>query len=181
MRQFFIFDTETTGLATKRFLPNEKKSEVIEFFGHIVLEDGTVQDELEFLCKPGKGHPVDWKTTTRITGLTPDDVNGQPPFSEFVERVADFCGSAPPVAHNLSYDKDMVNIELSRIENAPELVWQKGFCTVEETMHIKGHRLSLSALHEHLFGEKFEGAHRARVDVNALTRCFLELLNRGDI
>jgi len=52
---------------------------------------------------------------------------------------------------------------------------------VQETEWIKGHRLSLSALHEELFGEPFSGAHRARVDVDALTRCFNELRQRGDI
>ncbi len=54
-------------------------------------------------------------------------------------------------------------------------------CTVESTEHIKGFRLTLTKLHEHLFGEAFPSAHRAENDVRPLTRCFIELYNRGII
>jgi hypothetical protein len=40
-------------------------------------------------------------------------------------------------------------------------------------------RLTLSNLHEHLFGEKFKDAHRARSDVMALVRVARELRRRG--
>jgi hypothetical protein len=38
--------------------------------------------------------------------------------------------------------------------------------------------MTMAGLHEYLFKEKFEGAHRARVDVQALKRCCLELMRR---
>ena len=62
-----------------------------------------------------------------------------------------------------------------------ECEWPRLCCTVENTEWLHGHRLSLSALHEELFGEPFSGAHRARTDVAALTRCYLELVKRGDL
>jgi hypothetical protein len=37
----------------------------------------------------------------------------------------------------------------------------------------------MSALHQHLFGEPFEGAHRAKQDTLALLRCCVELLHKG--
>jgi len=39
----------------------------------------------------------------------------------------------------------------------------------------------LSELYKHLFGEWFEGAHNAMVDVEATTRAFGELVKRGAI
>jgi hypothetical protein len=56
--------------------------------------------------------------------------------------------------------------------------WPRRICTVEQTQHIKGFRLNLSGLHEFLFGEKFSGAHRAKVDVAALVRCSSEMFKR---
>jgi len=49
---------------------------------------------------------------------------------------------------------------------------------VEQTQHLKGHRLSLGDLHDLLLGERFSGAHRARADVMALARCVSEMIRR---
>ena len=40
---------------------------------------------------------------------------------------------------------------------------------------------SLTQLHMHLFGEKFDDAHDALADVVACARCFFELKDRGII
>ena len=37
----------------------------------------------------------------------------------------------------------------------------------------------LTELHEHLFGERFDGEHDAYEDISATKRCFFELVNRG--
>jgi DNA polymerase III subunit alpha len=39
---------------------------------------------------------------------------------------------------------------------------------------------TLTELHEYLFNEKFAEAHNATADVEATTRCFLELVKRGN-
>ena len=54
-------------------------------------------------------------------------------------------------------------------------------CTVQKTMHFQQRRLTLTNLHQELFGVPFEGAHRARHDVEALFRCYEELCKRGVI
>ena len=36
-------------------------------------------------------------------------------------------------------------------------------------------------LHNHLFGFDFTGSHRARADVEATTKCFIEMVKRKDI
>lgn len=177
MERALIFDTETTGLIANSLVAERNQPRVIEFFGHIVHPDtGEIADELEFLCDPGIPLTAE---ITRITGIKPEDVAGRPRFAEFQPRVAELIASADAVvAHNLSYDWQMLNIEFMRCQ--AEASWPKvRICTVEETEWLKGYRLGLSALHEELFGEAFKGAHRARQDVEALTRCFLELRKRG--
>lgn len=188
MAEYTIFDTETTDLISNLLLPLDRQPRVYEFFATRIAipddnswpEEGdwTVVGELEFLCHPGIKIP---EMSTKITGITDEMVKDCPPFPEFFERVRDIFAGAIPVAHNLSYDRDMINLESRRI-TGKEFEWSKrGICTVEATEHLKGHRLNLSALHELLFGEKFEGAHRAREDVAALTRCFKKLMADAEL
>lgn len=177
----FIFDTETTDLVKNSLVPNNQQPRIIELYGCLVdTETGLVLDEIEFICNPG--HKLS-PTTTRITGLKDVDVESQPMFKSFEGQLRGIIGKSDAVvAHNLSFDWALVNVELDRCGTADKCRWPiRRICTVQETEWIKGHRLSLSALHEELFREPFAGAHRARTDVEALTRCFLELIKRGDL
>ena len=71
---------------------------------------------------------------------------------------------------------EMLDLEADRI--GTKIVWPKGICTVEATIHLIGRRMTLSELYQHLFGDSFAGAHRARRDVEALVRCCVELKKR---
>lgn len=175
----FIFDTETTGLVKNSLVPLNSQPHIIEFFGHTVDDEtGEVIEEIEFLCDPGI--PLD-PVITRITGIKPEDLKGKQKFSDHAVEVSDIiCSVDAWVAHNLSFDFTLLDCETKRA-NVPFWPPKRLICTVEETEWIRGHRLSLSALHEELFGEPFSGAHRARHDVEALTRCYLELRKRGDL
>lgn len=171
------FDTETTGLIENHTIKLDRLPEVIEFFGHIVdLKTGKVGRKLDTFIKPRKNISEE---ITKITGINDQDVADAPPFVEVADVIEDLISRADVVlAHNLSYDMEMVDTEFERLGR--KIKWPKGrICTVEQTIHLKGHRLSLSALHSFLFKEEFTGAHRARVDVAALTRCARELFKRG--
>jgi DNA polymerase III epsilon subunit-like protein len=176
VRRTLIFDTETTLLIKNSLMSNANQPHIIEFFGHILDEDDQVIETLEFLCKP----PVKIsEEVTKITGFVAADVADAKPFKFYAEQVAGIIGRADSVvAHNLSYDWAVINIEMDRIKHPVNWPLIR-ICTVEETEHLKGYRLGLSALHEHLFGETFTGAHRAKVDTLALTRCFSELRRQG--
>jgi DNA polymerase III epsilon subunit-like protein len=173
-----FFDTETTGLIDNSLIPAERQPQVIEFFGCVRGKDDAPLEELEFFADPGK--PLS-EEITRITGIKTEDVRGQPPFSARAsEVIAMIEGADAVVAHNLSYDMTIVDFELRKL--GLSVKWpRRKICTVEATEHLKGHRLSLSALHELLFGEPFSGAHRARFDVLAVVRCYNELFARGEI
>ncbi len=170
-----ILDNETNDLVGNSLLPVKSQPKVTEFFGGL-YEDGKLVDEVEFFANIGV--KLDKKIVS-ITGITDAMLADAKPFSfhaDDVERIARRADEV--VAHNLSFDIAIVDAEFARLGQSVPWPAHK-ICTVEATEWIKGYRLSLSALHEHLFGEAFKGAHRARVDVDALARCFFELRAKG--
>jgi DNA polymerase III epsilon subunit-like protein len=170
-----IFDTETTDLIKNKLLPLDRQPHIIEFFGLSVDTEGNECNSLGHLFDPGI--PIG-DVTTRITGIKPEDLRGKPRFSVHAEELKKFIeGHDEVVAHNLSYDKSMVDFEMKRAGLTVE--WPELICTVEATEHIKGHRLNLTSLHELLMGEAFSGAHRAEADVRALANCFRALRETG--
>lgn len=93
------------------------------------------------------------------------------------------------VGHNIEYDEGVLRYELERIGRKGDYQPMKAVCTMRcSTDHCKlqgrgfGYKPpKLSELHKHLFGEWFEGAHDAMVDVEATARSFSELVKRGVI
>ena len=177
-----IFDTETTGLIDNTLKPIDKQPHIIEFYGCLIERDsGDMVAELDLLIKPPI---VISKEITKITGITNEMVCDSPVFRSVASQIETFVNRADRwVAHNLSYDLQMLKFEIQRCDKTILRVFKNVdlLCTVEQTEHIKGHRLKLTDLHEYLFGEPFKGAHRAKVDVEALTRCYRELIKRGEI
>jgi DNA polymerase III epsilon subunit-like protein len=170
-----LFDTETSGLVNNRLVSLDKQPYILEFFAcRCDLTTGEIGEELEFLVKPPLKE-LDPKIT-KITGLTLEKLADAKSFAEHADKVCEFLKEHPVCAHNLKFDMEMVELELERLQRKHE--WPRQICTVQSTIHLKGHRLNLGALHELLFGEKFTGAHRARQDVMALARCATELYKR---
>jgi DNA polymerase-3 subunit epsilon len=173
------FDTETTGLVGSRRLPLDKQPYITEWYSCAAdLKTGEIFWELDFLIKP----PIAiTEEITRITGITDADVADAPMFAVVAPIIRAAIELGPRmVAHNASFDMEMVQIEFERLGQKIEFP-KRPLCTVEATMALKGHRLNLQGLHEHLFKEKFANAHRARNDVQALLRCCVELHARGEI
>lgn len=173
-----LFDTETTGLIDNHSLKLDRQAEVIEFYGCLTdLATGEIEKEFSQLIKPR--NPAS-EEITKITGITNEMLEGQPPFSKVAPSIKAFLESAPfIIAHNLSFDKEILDIEFERLQKT--IAWPRGLCTVEQTLHLRGYRLSLQALYEYLFNEPFKDAHRAGADVKALLRITVELFRTGDI
>lgn len=168
-----IFDTETTGLIKNRKRPLAHLPEIIEFYGCVVdMKTGEIEDEYDTLIRPN--NPEIPEIITKITGLTWNDLKNQKPFAQHWPAIKKLFKKADHViAHNLNFDKEMVDIELERMNTS--LAWPRGICTIEQTMHFAGHRLNLQKLYRHLFDEEFEDAHRAKNDVMALKKVCVEL------
>lgn len=168
-----LFDTETTGLVKNRLVPLARQPKIVELFG-LSLEDEIESVEINQLFNPG--YALD-KDVTRITNITDEMLSSAPAFSEKAETIKNSIERHDEVvAHNLSFDKTMVDLEMERA--GLKIKWPRLICTVEATEHLKGYRLNLNALHHFLFGEEFTGAHRAENDVRAMAKCFVELRKR---
>lgn len=163
-----VFDTETTGLLQSGLMSIDKQPFVIEFCAiKVDLEAKETKEIYDFLIKA----PIQvTEEITGITGITNDMLENEKPFYDYIEKVKDALENCDAViAHNLSFDKEIIDIEMRR--HGLEMKWPRLICSVEQSMPLKGYRLSLSDLHEELTGSKFEGAHRAKNDVDALVRC----------
>ncbi|MBN2237248.1 MAG: PHP domain-containing protein, partial [Bacteroidales bacterium] len=89
------------------------------------------------------------------------------------------------IGHNVEFDINVIGAEFVRKEIATKLHHRKTIDTKDESTEycaLPGGRgggfkwPKLEELHEKLFGQKFDQAHNAAADVEATTRCFLELI-----
>lgn len=176
-----IFDTETTGFITSTDAPLHTQPKIIELFALKVRDDDfEIVDELEFLVDPKMTLE---EVIVKVTGLTEEDLKGKGEFPVHFPQLQQFwLGQQCVIGHNVTFDCDMIEVELRRMGMVNRFPWTpKRVCTVEASEHYMGRRLSLTDLHTYLFGEAFEKAHRARNDVMATWRCAKEMLRRGDL
>jgi DNA polymerase-3 subunit epsilon len=177
-----LFDTETTGLTKNRTVKLDKQPEVIEFYAALVDLDAGPQplEEYYTLIRPSVEYPMsDYTMRETKTKISNAELKDAPTFSEVADPIHDFLAHPRPgnLAHNLSFDRDMIEIELERLGR--KIVWPLvSICTVEQTVHLRGRRLNQTALHEFLFQKGFDNAHRAKADSVALINISVELRKR---
>jgi DNA polymerase-3 subunit epsilon len=164
-----IFDTETTGLEP---LGGDRIVEVgcVELVN--LLPTGR---EFQIYINPGR--PVS-EATVRITGITNEVLRDKLPFShpDVVDRLMDFIGDDPVVAHNAEFDRSFLNAELARL-GRPELPKERFIDTlVLAREHRPGSPASLDAVCKR-FNISIEGRelHGALLDAQLLARAYLEL------
>jgi len=166
-----IFDTETTGLLQPENSDLTMQPKIIEFYGVKINEEFEIQDELDILIDPEE--PIS-KLITDITGITNSMVKGKKTFAFAEPYIRQFFENTDiSVAHNHSFDSGMLDSECKRFHKERPRAKHE-ICTVEATMSLTGHRLSLKRLHWMLLQKEFK-PHRAKEDVYALVRCFHNL------
>jgi DNA polymerase III alpha subunit (gram-positive type) len=175
-----VFDTETTGLLKPFGTPLEKQPYIIEFYGCVIDENFSLKREFESFFSVNFKLP---EIIPRITGITDEMLEGQPSFGDMYEDLSDFFTDVDlMIAHNLSFDKDMLVNDLKRIGKADEFHFPRHeMCTVERTMSVAGYRLTLANLHYRMTGKTFGNAHRAKNDVHALVRSVHGAVEKGII
>jgi DNA polymerase III epsilon subunit-like protein len=87
------------------------------------------------------------------------------------------------VGHNIEYDEQVIRDELARLGRAGDYQPMKSMKSSTEYCKLQGRGFAfksprLGELYKHLFGEWFEGAHDAMVDVEATSKSFSELVKR---
>ncbi len=184
-----IFDTETTGLP-KRGAGLSEQPHVIQFASQTFEFDPVTRRFVEVercsqLIKPPVPVPEE---ITRLCGITDQQVTNSPAFAEFADRIVDiFARSDLAVAHNLSFDREILEYEFSRIGRSRDFLPANTYDSLEGTRNLcklpgkngnyKAPRLM--ELHQFLLNESFQEAHNAEKDVEALSRCVKVLLQQG--
>lgn len=177
--EVIIFDTETTGLEAKNKADMSKQPYVIEYAG-IKLNWKTLEevDRLEFMAKPPILIPPQ---ATAVHQITDDMVKDEFPFSAHYDKLVDFTlGVRYGIAHNYSYDRNMIFYELKRMgKQMAYPYFPNPICTVELTYSLNNFRLNLTKLVKLLLDEDHANAHRAMPDVEKLADCVRALREKG--
>ena len=178
-RNFIIFDVETTGIPKPDAAPLGLQPQIIEYAGlKVDFNTLEIKDSIEFLVNPGAPLPKD---IIKITGLTDEILKPQLPFSSYFQDLSDFhLGVEGLISHNLAFDHALIRFELMKLGMEFHFPWSPvNICTVEATVHLKGHRLKLEELHELATGETQAGKHRAMDDTKALLECVKWMRGKG--
>ena len=174
-----VFDTETTGLIDNHVLKLDRQPEVVEFACVMVRDWEERVSEYQTLIRP-RVWPI--ATEVREKGalrLSDEELERQPSFSQVAQDIERVLSSADAVvAHNLSFDMEMIDIEFERLGR--KLAWPSiKICTVEQSIFFVGGRLNLTDLLFKLTQREHRGAHRAMADVLATVDCLAEMKRRG--
>ena len=191
---FLIFDTETTGLPKRWDAPlsdSDNWPRCVQIAWQIHDENGALSAHENYLVRPeGFTVPYDSEQVHGIsTALAEKEGH---PLEEVLNAFATAVSQVEYVAgHNVNFDLNIMGAEFLRSgrENPLENATVIDTCT-EETASLcqlpwwtwrKFKLPTLSELHQFLFQTAFEEAHNATADVEATTRCFLELLRQGKL
>lgn len=186
---YLFFDTETTGLPRNWKAPVTDLNNwprMIQIAWILGDNNGNRVEADDFIIKPENFEiPIEASRVHRISteraineGEDLERVLNN--FNELVER-SDFI-----VAHNISFDEKIIGAELLRKKIRSDFNRKRKLCTMRSsTNYCKlpgsyGYKWpKLSELHFKLFGEYFDEAHDASVDINATEKCFWEMRKNG--
>jgi len=164
--KYVIIDVETTGGSPK----TSKITEIALY----KFDGKTIVDEFISLVNPEESIP---DFIVKLTGISDRMVAQAPRFFEVAKQVVDFCSDSIFVAHNVSFDYNVVRGEFKRLGydfRLPHL------CTVRAArLILPGYdSYSLGKITREL-GIEINGRHRAGGDALATTHLF-QLMHEKD-
>jgi len=172
-----IFDLETTGLVGAKGKDQLHQPHITEFYAMQIDNNLQFVRDFDTFIKPPVPIP---QHITKITGIDDVMVADAPTFLQVYKNIIEvFYCSHTVVAHNLSFDQEVIITELKRIGKEYHFPYPPiKFCTVEQSIHVKGYRLKNSELYEIATGKQIENAHRAKNDVMATFESYKWLRSR---
>ena len=188
---YLIFDTETTGLPKRWDAPitdTNNWPRCIQIAWQLHDDMGKLIEHQDYLVKPeGFNIPYD---AERIHGISTElaEADGVS-LSEVLEKFNIALGKAKfIVGQNLGFDVNIMGCEFHRMGVDSPMASMPVLDTCTEVtaslLKLPGGRggkfklPTLTELHSYLFDKPFAEAHNATADVEATTRCFLELIRR---
>lgn len=190
---YLIFDTETTGLPKRWDAPisdTDNWPRCIQIAWQLHDGMGNCIEHQDYLVQPdGFNIPYD---AEKIHGISTDLAQQQGvPLAEVLAKFnAALAKTKFVVGQNVGFDLNIMGAEFHRegVANNLQELPVLDTCT-EHTANLcqlQGGRYgrfklpTLTELHEFLFNTPFAEAHNATADVEATTRCFLELIRREE-
>jgi len=189
---YLIFDTETTGLPKRWKAPitdTDNWPRCVQIAWQLHDDQGVCLEHCDFLIRPdGFNIPYDAEKIHGIsTALALAEgvslISVLEKFNEALDK-AKFV-----VGQNVGFDLNIMGCEYHRMQVVTPLNSLPVLDTCTETTaslcQLPGGRggkfklPTLTELHQYLFKTPFAEAHNATADVEATSRCFLELLRRG--
>lgn len=186
---YLIFDTETTGLPKRWNAPitdTDNWPRCVQIAWQLHDAMGNLIENDNFLIQPdGFNIPFD---SEQIHGISTDLAQSDGiPIHEGLNRFHTVLQKSKfVVGQNVGFDINIMGCEFHRygIENNLTELPVLDTCTEKTALMCKipggrGGKFklpTLTELHQHLFGNAFNEAHNATADVEATTRCFLELI-----
>ncbi|WP_103865398.1 DNA polymerase III subunit alpha [Aquimarina sp. I32.4] len=188
---YLVFDTETTGLPKRWDAPisdTDNWPRCIQIAWQLHDDMGNCIEHQDYLVKPeGFNIPYD---AEKIHGISTELAEQDGITLEEVLEKFNIALSKTKfvVGQNVGFDVNIMGAEFHRlgVENNLQELPVLDTCTetTAELCQIPGGRggkfklPTLTELHQHLFGVAFGEAHNATADVEATTRCFLELIRK---
>ncbi len=186
---YLIFDTETTGLPKNWNAPytdSDNWPRCIQIAWQLHDEMGKVVEHEDYLVRPdGFNIPYDAEQIHGISTALAEQKGI--PLSAVLEKFnAAMEKTKFIVGQNVKFDLNIMGAEFHRlgVKNPLQELPVLDTCTehTAKLCQIPGGRggkfklPTLTELHQHLFHKPFGEAHNATADVEATTRCFLELI-----
>lgn len=188
---YLIFDTETTGLPRNFNAPlsdSDNWPRCVQIAWQVHDENGKLVSNENFLIRPdGFNIPFD---SEKVHGISTElAMQEGVPLMDAAKAFVEAVNKAKfVVGQNVEFDLNIMGAEFYRLGMENPLLEAKILDTCTEVTaqlcQIPGGRggrfklPTLTELHEFLFDDTFQEAHNATADVEATTRCFLELVRR---
>lgn len=212
IQRVLVFDVETTGLLPKKIdetTPLTNLPNVIQL-SYVIFETSNWRVSKEFNHYIHISPDIEIAPRiTELTGITREKCNsGIPMEKALVEFCEDYVRCDMIVAHNISFDRRMIQLEIKRhanillpfyVENVFTPYFEKeeskqNYCTMYKSKHLcklerkneKGETYikspKLSELYEYLFETKAPlHLHDSLVDTYVCLRCFVKMRFKFDI
>lgn len=197
---YLFFDTETTGLPTKKSPTDSTQAQLIQLGAILANEDGEILEELNTLVQIGSA-PIN-PYAFAAHGITAERANTEGiSLKEAFEEFYGLTNTAQClICHNYNFDFKLIelisaqvvdeyndptipDLMLSDIKELPfycTMVQSKEFCALPFAGGRKGFKFpKLTELYSILFEKEYSGTHDAMADVTATMECFFELRKRG--
>lgn len=189
---YLFFDTETNGKAISFSAPasdSDNWPRITQLAWQLYGSDEKLISEKSYLIKPdGWVVPKEKFFIDNNMSTERCEEFGIPLSEAIADFLKDMNQSEYLIAHNMNFDEPVIFSEFIRLKITPEKMPKK-FCTMLESVNFcklpgyygKYKWPSLTELHTKLFGEGFDGAHDAMMDVSICSKSFFELKKLGQI